>query len=277
MNGSLGFYLYYDASIEYFGTKKHLPYAIAAVCVVLTVVVFPILVLLLYPMQCFQKCLGHCGIRWHALPIFIDAFQGYYKNGTNGTRDCRYFAGVYLLVRLILCILFAVTRNAVFYGIAGLVLMGVAMLIAIIQPYKAEFSTYNAVDSVFILTLAMWCGTVLCINIAAEKADYLVEAFAILSFLLGTLPLLYLVVIILHWICSCRGVGQRLVRRIKSRIRSMYKQGYCIGLEESLPDRLINPHFYHGDGGDYPMASNTERFSGQTYSSINDEESTMTS
>ena len=122
----------------------------------------------------------------------------------------------------------------------------------------------------------MWCGTVLCINTAAEKADYLVEAFAILSFLLGTLPLLYLVVIILHWICSCRGVGQRLVRRIKSRIRSMYKQGYCIGLEESLPDRLINPHFYQDDG-DYPMANNTERFSGQTYSSINDEESTVTS
>ena len=31
MNGSVvGTYLYYDASIEYFGTKKHLPYAILA-------------------------------------------------------------------------------------------------------------------------------------------------------------------------------------------------------------------------------------------------------
>ena len=173
-------------------------------------------------------------------------------------------------MRLLLCILFAVTRSAVYYGVAFLVLIGVAMLIAIVQPYKTEFSTYNAVDSVFILTLAMWCGTVLCIRIAAEKAQYLVETFAILSFLVGTLPLFYLVVIIFHWICSCRGVGQRLAGRIKSQIGSMYKQVCCIGLEESLPDRLINPHFYH----DYPM---TEQFSDQTYLSINNEESTMTS
>ena len=270
VNRSLGFYLYYDASIQYFGTEKHLPYAITAVCVVLTFVVFPILLLLLYPMRCFQWCLGRCRVRWHALHIFIDSFQGYYKDGTNGTRDCRYFAGVYLLVRLLLCILFAVTRSAVYYGVAFLVLIGVAMLIAIVQPYKVEFGTYNTVDSVFILTLAMWCGTVLCISIAVEKAHYLVEAFAILSFLVGTLPLFYLVVIILCWICSCRGVGQRLVGRIKSQIGGMYKQVCCIGLEESLPDRLINPHFYH----DYPM---TERFSDQTYSNISNEESTMTS
>ena len=33
-------YLYYDGSIEYFG-KKHLPYAILAVFVVLTFIIFP--------------------------------------------------------------------------------------------------------------------------------------------------------------------------------------------------------------------------------------------
>ena len=270
MNGSLGFYLYYDASIEYFGTKKHLPYAIAAVCVVLTVVVFPILVLLLYPMQCFQKCLGHCGIRWHALPIFIDAFQGYYKNGTNGTRDCRYFAGVYLLVRLILCILFAVTRNAVFYGIAGLVLMGVAMLIAIIQPYKAEFSTYNAVDSVFILTLVMWFVIALFISTSPMKS---LKVLDITIIVLAVLPLLYLVVIFGHWICSRAGAGQRLVHGIKSQIGRVCRQAHGTRIEESLPDRIFNRHLCHDDG-DCPMSTNSEKFSNQAYSRIKNEEST---
>ena len=52
----VGTYIYYDASIEYFETKKHLPYAILTVFVVITFI-FPILLLLLYPMWCFQWCL----------------------------------------------------------------------------------------------------------------------------------------------------------------------------------------------------------------------------
>jgi len=33
--------------------------------------------------------------------------------------------------------------------------MGIVMLIARVQPYKAEFAAFNAVDSIFILALAM--------------------------------------------------------------------------------------------------------------------------
>ena len=52
MNGSVvGIYLYYDGSIEYFG-KKHLPYAILALFVIITFVLFPLMLLLLYPMRC---------------------------------------------------------------------------------------------------------------------------------------------------------------------------------------------------------------------------------
>jgi len=46
---------------------------------------FPILLLLLYPVHFFQQCPDCCRVRWHALPI--DAFQGCYKVGTNGTRE----------------------------------------------------------------------------------------------------------------------------------------------------------------------------------------------
>ena len=84
-------HLYYDATIEYFG-DQHLPYGVLAVFVMLVFIFFPVLLLLLYPMRCFQRCLSCIGVRWHALPIFIDAFQGCYKDGTNGTWDCRYFA-----------------------------------------------------------------------------------------------------------------------------------------------------------------------------------------
>ena len=110
----------------------------------------------------------------------------------------------------------------------------------------------------------------MCLNVAAVQIRRLLKTSAIVSFMVATLPLLYFGVVILHWICTRRGVGQRLVQSIKSRIGG---QAYCTGLEESLPDRLINPQFYP-DNGDYPV---TERFRDQAYTSINSEESTLTS
>ena len=275
MNGSVvAIYLHYDASIEHFGTKKHLPYAIVAVFVVLIFIIFPILLLLLYPMRCFQQCLGHCRVRWHALHIFIDAFQGCYKDGTNGTRDCRYFAGLYLLVRLVLISLFAITYSVTYYLTAISVLIGVPMLLAIFQPYKAEFRSYNAVDSVFILTLAMLYVTTLILSNTPEKLHKVLDITVVVSFLLAALPLLYLVAIFGRWICSRTGAGQRLVQSIKSRMQRFCRRAHGTRLEQSLPDRLINLHLYHDDG-DFSMANNSERFSDQAYSSINNEESTV--
>ena len=269
-NTVVGIFLYYDASVEYFG-KKHLPYAILALFVILIFIISPIL-LLLYPLRCFQRCLSCFGVRWHALPIFIDAFQGCYKDGTNGTRDCRYFAGVYLLVRLTLFILSAFTRNATLYVLAILFFIGLAILLAIIQPYKTEFAAYNVVDLVFVLTMAMWCSALVFFNTAVVKARYLLKVSIIVSILLAVLPLLYLVVIFLRWICSHNKVVQKLVQRIKRRACN---QTHGTGLEESLPDRLINPCFYQDDG-DFFMANSSERFNDQLYSSVNSDETTMT-
>ena len=153
INGSLlGLFLYYDASIAYFG-MEHLPYAVLALLLSLIFVIFPIVLLLLYPMWCFQWCLGRCGVRWHALPIFIDAFQGCYKDGTNGTCDCRYFAALHLTTRFTLFVMYAFTLDVLFYAVGQFLLVVFAMLIAIIQPYKAQFAVYNIVDTVFILIL----------------------------------------------------------------------------------------------------------------------------
>ena len=275
MNGSLvDIYLYYDASVKYFGTNKHLPYAILAVFVLLIFVILPILLLLMYPLRCFRWCLGRCRVRWHALHTFIDAFQGYYKDGTNGTRDCRYFAGVYFFVRLALFILLAVTRNIVFYALAILLFIGLAMLLAIVQPYRAEFAAYNVVDIVFVLTMAMWCGTMVFFSLAAAKAKYLLEASVVVSFLVGALPVLYLVVVFLRRICLCMGVGQRLLQTIKSWMGRLCRRTNDTELEGSLPHRLISLHLYR-DGGDTPVTNSSKRFSNQVYFSINNDETTV--
>ena len=154
----------------------------------------------------------------------------------------------YLFLRPLLFILFAITLNAIFYGLAGLVLIGVAMFTVIVQPYKAEFAAYNIIDPVFFLTLAMCYGAVMCMNIAAVKAHNLLKLSLIVSFLVGTLPLFYLVVIFVRWICCCRRFGQRLLHSVKSWIKRVSNQAHTSALEEFLPDRLINPSIYNTDG-----------------------------
>ena len=247
VNGSsLGLYLYYDATIEYFG-EEHLPYGVLAVFVSLVFILFPLLLLLLYPMRCFHQCLGCIGVRWHALPIFIDAFQGCYKDGTNGSRDHRRFAASFLFARLLFFILFALSQTALFYGAVLFVLIPLAMAIVIVQPYKPRFSTYNAIDSVLVLLMALWCATFVCINIAELKAQKWSKVFTLLSYIVAVLPLFYISFVTLHWMCSQREFGRRMIGRVHGWIAENHRQMVAADSEESLPDRLINPDEYEED------------------------------
>ena len=257
VNGSLvGMYLYYDATIEYFG-DKHLPYAVLALFVMLVFILFPILLLLLYPMRCFQQCLGCCGVRWHALHIFIDAFQGCYKDGTNGTRDCWYFATAFLIARISLFIIFVLSPTALFYAAALFVFITLAIMITTMQPFKPQFSIHNTVDSVLVLLLALWCASVVCINTAGLKAHWWLKFFLVLSFIVPVLPLLYISFVTLHWMCCRRKFGQRMIGKISGRIRAKPGRAITADAEESLPYRLINPVEYEEDGTD-PVAVHFE-------------------
>ena len=90
-----------------------------------------------------------------------------------------------------------------------------AMMIAIMQPYKRQFSIYNAVDSVLILLMALWCATVVCINIAAMKAQKWLKFWMVLSFLLAVLPLIYLSFVTLHWMCCQKKLLQRMIGKMR--------------------------------------------------------------
>ena len=247
INGSsLGVYLYYDATIEYFG-EEHLSYALLAVFVLLVFILFPLLLLLLYPMRCFQRCLSYMGVRWHALPIFIDAFQGCYKDRTNGTWDCQYFAGAYFFARIIFFITYILSHTELFYGATLFVFIPLVIIIVIMQPYKTSYSTYNAVDSVLVLLAALWSATAVCINIAELKDHKWVKFFASLLYIVGMLPLFYIVFITLHWMCSRKELGRRMIGRVQGWIGESRKHVGTAGSEESLPDRLVNPDEYEED------------------------------
>ena len=165
---SLGMYLYYDATIEYCGSR-HKPYALLALMVITLFILFPLCLLLLYPLKCFRKCLTKCRLRCRVLEDFVHTFQQYYKDGKNGTKDCRWFAGFYFLQRLILYIVFTLTLSAFFYNLAVLVIIPSAIVIIVVQPYKEEYKIFNTVDAVMVMAEALWCSTVNSLNYANMK------------------------------------------------------------------------------------------------------------
>ena len=92
--------LLYDPSIRFFH-PEHIPYAILALLVIVVFVLLPLLVLVLYPTRLFHQILFLLRFqRWDILHHIMNIFQGWYKDGTEGTRDYRSFSALYLLLRV---------------------------------------------------------------------------------------------------------------------------------------------------------------------------------
>ena len=151
---SVGHYLYNDASITFLGSQ-HWPYAVLALFFVFTAILFPVLLLLLYPMMWFQKCLNKCGLNSPGLRIFMQCFQGYYRDKTDGGWECRYFAAVYPTFRIATYIVYSVTISDTFFVAFILLCVCVIVIIIIVQPYKTPYMLYNKQDAVIIFSLVV--------------------------------------------------------------------------------------------------------------------------
>ena len=197
----VGTYLYYDANVVYMG-KKHLPYAVLALFVMITFIILPILFLIAYPFQCCKFLW-----KWPALRICVDTYQGYYKDGTSGTSDCRWFSCVYLIVRIFLFVVFSFVKNSYFYLFAALGCLVVAVLLVAVQPFKRKLSTYNKVHPLLTLNMAVWFITVICIDMSSLESVHTKTFSVIISGFTAVIPLVYASVLVLQWIyvtlCRC--------------------------------------------------------------------------
>ncbi len=235
-----GLYLYYDGTIEYFGSS-HLPYAIIAITILTVFVLFPSILLCVYPFRCFQRLLNRYRARWFVLHTFMDTFQGCYKDGTNGTNDCRYFAGVYVWARIGFFVIYTLSVGTAAYAVAVLYLLVIAALVVIVKPYK--IALYNIVDPLLIFTMVAAFTAYL--TTAVETAYvYWVLAVAVISVAVST-PILYLAALLFHRLLVQTGMLQRLSRKLRTIVSGEYR--LTAGEEESLPDRLVNAELYRGE------------------------------
>ena len=192
--------LYYDPNLTYFG-KEHLPYAILAIASLVFFVLFPILLLALYPFRWFQKLLNLFPFRWYILHTFVDSFQGCYKDGTvEGTRDCRWFSSLFFLLRVILFFVASSMPTWSFYTISALGIVMLLILLVAVQPFKEDMRHYSTINAGFLLLMAIAVIDVLAFHMSKIWSSQMLPICLITAIVVGVILLLYIPALVVHYI-----------------------------------------------------------------------------
>ena len=189
----VGSFLFYDATVEYMG-PDHRPYAVLAILVVVVGVLFPLVLLLLYPMQWFQKCLNRCGLNSPGLQMFMQCFQGYYRDRTDGGRECRYFAAVYPAFRIATYFIYSATLGSTFYVYFIFLCVLVTAAVVFVSPYKQQYEKYNKLDIAMTLSLAVICGGFIFITTAFDPRQPFHHVGYTFCYLFALVPLVYITI-----------------------------------------------------------------------------------
>ena len=176
--------------------RQHLPYACLALFFFVTFTLVPMLLLFLYPCSCFQVCLNRTGCSCQLLHTFMDTFQGHYKDGTNGTRNFRFFSGLYLLLRVLVYASTVLAYQIASYAYTTVIIAGLAICVALARPYKRHI--YNVIDTCFLTVTHMLFVTLSPLSFGTFSR--IEEGSAFINFLLLFVPFLYMIVLIVWWL-----------------------------------------------------------------------------
>ena len=210
--------LFYDGTIEYF-SEEHFPYAILAIAVLCLFTIFPIVFLCLYPCACFQKFLNKLHLNRHTLQMLMDIFQGCFKNGTGGTKDCQYFASIYLMIRLALYPALSFSDIAIAHAAQIITLLAFfVLLLSCFQPYKTSFS--NKLDIFFLLCIILVIS--LSDNILLYNFKFKTQVLGMFRFVLLLVPLAYPICLGLYYFYMKSRRLQNVIQRIKLRCQGRH-------------------------------------------------------
>ena len=178
-----------------------------------------------------------CRIRCILLHELANITQGSFKNGTSpGTRDYRWFAGLYLFLRAVLIYFINQPYNLLIF-MSLFTLM--AILVIVLRPYKED--KYNKLDSIF------WLLPAFTISMQFYHIGNGIHLNGVI-YATASFPLIYLVCLILWRVFTsafkwCRphcfeansSIRQRIFNRTKIHMDEK---------EDPFPHRMLNPNEY---------------------------------
>ena len=245
-------YFYFDANVQYL-SGTHIPLVILSGISLATVTLPLPILLFFYQFKFFQAILSCCcstRIR-EGLRTFVEAFQGHYRDGSDGGRDYRFFASIYILLRIIA---FS-SRNIVGFVAVAINLIPctlVGVMYAMVRPYKQNI--FNIIDGfILVNTGFLYLFTILAylLNQVGNEISFV----KLLIPVLFVLPLVYIAILSIYWVLysTClKKPCQRLKTASKLRTFTQAEtpssgreqEGHELNTTCSLPDRIINPNNY---------------------------------
>lgn len=223
--------LYYDASCNFF-EHCHQPYIILTLIVTITIIILPSLFLFLYPCKLFHKY--RCCQCHHHILLFPNEiaklFQHSFKDGTENTRDCRWFSGIYLLLKIVVATSVNWRTSQQVQVISCFV--GV-VLVAIFQPHTHALN--NVLDS-FLFT----CLGIIFIILPAGENNHFTQV------LLLFIPLLLMIIFICYKVVQKKYVDvgrittclSRLQREVCNSLSRMHKNRAITQEKEPLVNKM---------------------------------------
>ena len=265
--------VYLNGNLFYF-RGWHLLYALPAIFFLLTIGVFPPVLLLAYPF--FNRVLSFFGweeskairiisrkLRIVSLKPLLDSFQGSFKD------NLRFFAGLYFLYRWIGLILDATFSSyGIFYTLVEISLVIILALHAVCQPYIERI--HNIIDTLLFTDLAI-VNSLSFANYYVSRSSgnlSIVKIIAAVQLVLIYLPIVSVVVGALVLNCKrfCeRGQSQseeveesgKTVFKLKPLVRHLHSTSVSTTVdEEELPYRLIASDV---DGNHFDARNSLER------------------
>ena len=229
--------------------SSKLPYFIPVIILLIFLTISPILILALYPIKRIQKVLFlFCCKDIRCLKSFVDAFQGHYKDGANGTRDYRAMASLQFIGRVVLVYNYWQSDSNVVpilsnmkYNIILLLCLSTCYLV--IQPYKKKYM--NIVEGVLYIFAAI---VMLLLGTFKFKLDRPHRAEMYIRLVLILLPSLIVITLFVKKLMEMAFPTKTL-----SKIRYCLKKcllkrnesaDVAIVVEECLPHRLTSPNEY---------------------------------
>ena len=227
-------------------SKQHIPYALLGLAVLITLLVLPFTLFIVYPMKCCQiSCVHYFGNR-ALLRHFVELFQGCFKDGTEGTRDYRAFAIFYFALRFVMFMSHMVGyggRPKISFLLPGLMLIIASLIILTLRPYKR--GVYNTVDGVMLACAAVICFLQSVMVVVPNTPTGKMLQIAIqIGFLLPLFGVgFYFGYLFIIW-----------CRRQRRRLLSADRSDSC----ESLPHRFLHPEHDSYTTKDPPVPSSPD-------------------
>ena len=145
----------YDLSVPYRKTEQ-LVFAIISVLFCCVINFLPTILLIFYPLNFrhFRALLSKCRLNGIVLNTFVEKFNGCYRNGLDGGRDMRSFAGLYFAVRLMLFLPNVIPGGVLLisendpYLLRHIIFTITTPLVALCRPYKETYM--NILDTMLL-------------------------------------------------------------------------------------------------------------------------------